>query len=308
MNSPSNEPVREWLMKYTNLVSAVRLPNNLMSDNAGTEVGSDLIILQKNNSKLFPTPEEQAFLKSRTLSNGISINNYFQDFSHVVHTKGYPDKDLYGSPGMIFIHEGGIPAMAKDLKNMLSDDFSKHLDKKLYLDNSISMQSKVHAITPKEENKPQQSQQTAPNVEQKPLLTLYDLFGFSEEERKQLNTKKKGKRKPVSIQRKPVQLNLFSQQSNTKSNENTPAALPVEETVLEHYREIKEKHRNALLLLREGNRYRAFGEDAGHIAKILGTALVKVSGTDETGFPASALDTNLPQLVRARSSSQRAPG
>jgi adenine-specific DNA methylase len=38
MNSPSNEPVREWLMRNTDLVSAVRLPNNLMSDNAGTEV------------------------------------------------------------------------------------------------------------------------------------------------------------------------------------------------------------------------------------------------------------------------------
>ena len=51
MNSPTNEPVRAWLMKNTNLVSAVRLPNNLMSDNAGTEVGSDLIILQKKQQQ-----------------------------------------------------------------------------------------------------------------------------------------------------------------------------------------------------------------------------------------------------------------
>jgi adenine-specific DNA methylase len=58
MNSPQNEPVREWLMKNTNLVSAVRLPNNLMSDNAGTEVGSDLIILQKDSNKLLPSREE----------------------------------------------------------------------------------------------------------------------------------------------------------------------------------------------------------------------------------------------------------
>jgi hypothetical protein len=85
MNSPSNESVREWLMKNTNLVSAVRLPNNLMSDNAGTEVGSDLIILQKNSKKTLLTPEEQAFTKSRTLSNGITINNYFQDFSRVAY-------------------------------------------------------------------------------------------------------------------------------------------------------------------------------------------------------------------------------
>ncbi|MDR1594576.1 MAG: SAM-dependent methyltransferase [Prevotellaceae bacterium] len=138
MNSQNNEPVREWLMKNASLVSAVRLPNNLMSNNAGTEVGSDLIILQKNSNKTSLTTEEQAFLKSRTLSSGININNYFQDFSRVVHTRGYPDKDLYGKPGMIFIHEGGVQGMATDLKTMLSDDFSKNLDMKLYLDNAIS--------------------------------------------------------------------------------------------------------------------------------------------------------------------------
>ncbi|KAA6299855.1 MAG: hypothetical protein EZS26_004004, partial [Candidatus Ordinivivax streblomastigis] len=103
MNSSSNETVREWLMNNTNLVSAVRLPNNLMSDNAGTEVGSDLIILQKNSNKTALTAEEQAFIKTRTLTNGININNYFQDFSRVVHTKSSVDKDLYGKPGMVFI-------------------------------------------------------------------------------------------------------------------------------------------------------------------------------------------------------------
>ena len=51
MNSPSNETVRDWLMKNAHLVSAIRLPNNLMKDNAGTELGSDFIILQKNTAK-----------------------------------------------------------------------------------------------------------------------------------------------------------------------------------------------------------------------------------------------------------------
>ena len=50
-----------WLLRWpsscratssqANLVSAIRLPNNLFTDNAGTEVGSDLIVLQKNLSK-----------------------------------------------------------------------------------------------------------------------------------------------------------------------------------------------------------------------------------------------------------------
>ncbi|ANF53282.1 hypothetical protein A0O34_21915 (plasmid) [Chryseobacterium glaciei] len=51
LNSPKNEPIRRALMRNCNLVSAVRLPNNLFTEHAGTEVGSDLIILQKNSLK-----------------------------------------------------------------------------------------------------------------------------------------------------------------------------------------------------------------------------------------------------------------
>src|SRR5690606_1148813 len=46
LNSPKNEPIRRALMEHNNLVSVVRLPNNLFTEYAGTEVGSDLIILQ----------------------------------------------------------------------------------------------------------------------------------------------------------------------------------------------------------------------------------------------------------------------
>ena len=139
MNSPQNEFLRDWLMKNTNLVSAVRLPNNLFTDHAGTEVGSDLIILQKNSGKALQTPDEQAFVKSRTLSNDEKVNNLFQTFDRVVHTQAYVDTDPYGRPATIFVHEGGIPGMAADLKKMLSDDFSKNLDKELYLNNTITI-------------------------------------------------------------------------------------------------------------------------------------------------------------------------
>lgn len=91
MNAPANEPVRKWLMDNTNLVSAIRLPNNLFLENAGTQVGSDLIVLQKKSSKTALSADEKAFITSRALSNGVMVNNYFQDFSRVVHTKGYPD-------------------------------------------------------------------------------------------------------------------------------------------------------------------------------------------------------------------------
>lgn len=47
MDSPTSAPIREEMLRHADLVSAVRLPNNLFTENANTEVGSDLIILQK---------------------------------------------------------------------------------------------------------------------------------------------------------------------------------------------------------------------------------------------------------------------
>ena len=50
--------VRMELVKQADLVAALRLPNNTFSDNAGTDVGSDLIILQKQTGIKQFTGEE----------------------------------------------------------------------------------------------------------------------------------------------------------------------------------------------------------------------------------------------------------
>jgi type I restriction-modification system DNA methylase subunit len=64
LNSPKNEPIRRALMQDNNLVSVVRLPNNLFTEYAGTEVGSDLIILQKNTAKQNLTEGKICFAKA----------------------------------------------------------------------------------------------------------------------------------------------------------------------------------------------------------------------------------------------------
>lgn len=132
LNSEQNKPVREYLMTGCNLVSAIRLPNNLFSDYAGTDVGSDLIILQRKSENTSLSPREQDFIESRKLSNGISINNLFRDFSRVVQTHSKVDTDPYGKPAIVFTHEGGIDGIAMDLGQMLKEDFARHLDLRHY--------------------------------------------------------------------------------------------------------------------------------------------------------------------------------
>jgi hypothetical protein len=66
------------------------------------------------------------------------------------------------------------------------------------------------------------------------------------------------------------------------------------------YKALKEKHPEALILLRVNDFYEAFEEDAITISKILGIILAKRDDkTAVTGFPAHSLDTYLPKLVRS---------
>lgn len=81
-----------------------------------------------------------------------------------------------------------------------------------------------------------------------------------------------------------------------KDNATTP--------LMKQYYQIKEKHRDAILLFRVGDFYETFAEDAVVTSQILGITLTKrASGVAQSielaGFPFHALDTYLPKLVRA---------
>ncbi|MCC2599441.1 N-6 DNA methylase [Sphingobacterium sp. FBM7-1] len=132
LNSPKNEPIRRALMENNNLVSVVRLPNNLFTEYAGTEVGSDLIILQKNTAKQNLTETEELFCQSKQTKYGTPSNAFFQNGTRVIHTDRKIDTDPFGQPAIIYTHKDGAEGIAKDLKQMLSEDFGNRLDLNLY--------------------------------------------------------------------------------------------------------------------------------------------------------------------------------
>ncbi|WP_319226670.1 N-6 DNA methylase [Draconibacterium orientale] len=147
LNAPANRPVRESLMSRCEPVSVIRLPNNLFSEYAGTEVGSDLVILQQSKKKTVLSQRQKDFIESRKLSNGISVNNLFRDFSRVVQTHSKTDTDPYGKPAIVFTHEGGIDGMAKDLQKMLKEDLSRYLDLKHYQSHAQDTVERVQSQT-----------------------------------------------------------------------------------------------------------------------------------------------------------------
>ncbi len=130
MDSDSNMSIRAKMLAQADLVSAIRLPNNLFTENANTEVGSDLIVLQKNSGKGEPTEDELRFVTSRIDPlSGVRTNDYFSRYSsRIVFTDYKTDTDPYGKPARVFTHSGGMEGIASDLYKFLSDDFSRRLD------------------------------------------------------------------------------------------------------------------------------------------------------------------------------------
>ena len=69
-----NSAVRRYLAQRADLIGAIRLPDNTFKRNAGTEVTSDIIFLQKRDHI---TDLDQDWVHLDTDENGIRMNSYF---------------------------------------------------------------------------------------------------------------------------------------------------------------------------------------------------------------------------------------
>ena len=53
----TNSSVRKYIAQRADLLGAIRLPNNTFKDNAGTEVVSDILFLQKRDRLIDIEPD-----------------------------------------------------------------------------------------------------------------------------------------------------------------------------------------------------------------------------------------------------------
>lgn len=145
LDSPGNQPIREALMKEHNLISVVRLPNNLFMDYAGTEVGSDLIVLQKNTGKPSLSELEKDFCNTLLTKHNDHLNAFVHYNAPVVFDKIIQSTDLYGKPYTVYVHDGGVEEIAREAKKILSADFRQNLNFNLYkgLPNAATLQQDI---------------------------------------------------------------------------------------------------------------------------------------------------------------------
>ena len=76
-----SEDVRQYLAARCDLIGAVRLPNTTFKSNAGTEVTSDILFLQKRGRVL---EQDAPWIHVGETENGIPLNQYFIDHPEMV--------------------------------------------------------------------------------------------------------------------------------------------------------------------------------------------------------------------------------
>ena len=220
LNAKNNSAARFMMLYHADLVSAIRLPNNLFTENANTEVGSDLIILQKNSQKESLRGDDNLLDTVYNDENRIPTNNYFLEHpERIIHTTAKLDTDPFGKPAMIYTHEDGVEGIAEDLRKMLHEDFKKNLNLNRFLGIEETKAEEVKEV--EETEKIEKTEKMKPSIEEKqndtvvslqkqekptddaelsqksnhqqpPVqMTLFDLWGMEEENRQAVHSTKK---------------------------------------------------------------------------------------------------------------------
>ena len=204
LDSESNNGTRFLMMRNADLLSVVRMPNNLFTENANTEVGCDLIILQKNSRKEELTEDDQ--LLTQTVKDNhthVTTNRYLLAHPElVIHTSAKLDTDPYGKPAMVYLHEGGVTGIAEDLRKRIDADLAARLDVARYkgMEEEIPAQAipsatketKIAEEVPTITESPKEQPSIDHSAEGKAVqLTLFDLWEYTVPQEKPVPKNKK---------------------------------------------------------------------------------------------------------------------
>ncbi|MGL6200421.1 MAG: SNF2-related protein [Lachnospiraceae bacterium] len=89
-----NPEVRKYIAQRADLLGAVRLPNNAFLKNAGTEVTSDIIFLQKRDTPCITEPD---WVHLGLTEDSIPVNSYFAEHPEMILGTMEYDERMYGN-------------------------------------------------------------------------------------------------------------------------------------------------------------------------------------------------------------------
>ena len=135
-DTPGNKFVREYLVNNANLISAVRLPDNIFMQTGGIEVGSDLLIFQKDTAKSAPTSREAMFLQTTREKYGEEntepLNRLFTLPKTTLSTDSRIATNQFGKLIRKYSWSGGEASMADYLAAILKYDLDRNFRPALF--------------------------------------------------------------------------------------------------------------------------------------------------------------------------------
>ena len=139
-----NPSVRRYLAQRAELLGAVRLPNNAFKGNAGTEVTTDIVFLQKREQLVDDIQAD--WIYTRENEDGIRINNYFASHPEMILGKMVKGRSLYGNENETTCE----PFEGTDLQKQLSEALGK-IEGRIE-DREIQTQENVRESIPADSN------------------------------------------------------------------------------------------------------------------------------------------------------------
>ena len=109
-----NSEVRKYLAERAELLGAIRLPNTAFKNNAGTEVTSDIIFLQKREKPISVEQNTPDWVFKDILDSGIAVNKYFADHPEMILGEMAEGNKMFGNGTTC------VPFDGADLKEQLA--------------------------------------------------------------------------------------------------------------------------------------------------------------------------------------------
>ena len=111
-----NSDARRYLAQRAELLGAIRLPNDAFKKNAGTEVVSDIIFLQKRDHPIDIVPE---WVNLNRTEDGFTMNSYFVDHPEMIMGELTMESTQYGKDELTV-----VPREGADLGELLKEAVS----------------------------------------------------------------------------------------------------------------------------------------------------------------------------------------
>lgn len=139
-----NPAIRKYIAQRAELLGAIRLPNDTFKKNAGTEVTSDILFLQKRDRMVEAEPD---WLYLDTDENGITQNRYFVEHPEMVLGEMVLESTQYGmdstcrpyeNRSLESLLEGAVEKIQAEIAEYETDELVEEEDNSIPADPSVA--------------------------------------------------------------------------------------------------------------------------------------------------------------------------